>query len=71
MSKPFKGTISNDIQDSTQDWAPSVLYVVLDDVGFSALESYGEITEQTEQDSDRVRIRADARQRRTHERRSH
>ena len=52
MSKPFKGTINIDIQDSTPDWAPyaqpvppegapSVLYVVLDDVGFSALESYG------------------------------
>jgi arylsulfatase A-like enzyme len=52
MSKPFKGTINIDIEDSTPDWAPyaqpvppdgapSVLYVVLDDVGFSALESYG------------------------------
>jgi len=52
MSKPFKGTINIDIQDSTPDWAPyaqpvppegapSVLYVVLDDVGFSALEPYG------------------------------
>jgi arylsulfatase A-like enzyme len=52
MSKPFKGVINIDIQDSTPDWtpyaqpvppegAPSVLYVVLDDVGFSALEPYG------------------------------
>jgi arylsulfatase len=52
MSKPFKGTINIDIKDSTPDWtpyaqpmapegAPSVLYVVLDDVGFSALEPYG------------------------------
>jgi arylsulfatase A-like enzyme len=52
MSKPFKGTINIDIQDSTPDWgpyaqpvppegAPSVVYVVLDDVGFSALEPYG------------------------------
>ena len=52
MGKPFKGTINIDIQDSTPDWtpyaqplpaegAPSVLYVILDDVGFSALESYG------------------------------
>ena len=52
MAKPFKGTINIDIQDSTPDWepyqqplppegAPSVLYVILDDVGFSALESYG------------------------------
>jgi Sulfatase len=56
MSKPFKGTISIDIQDSTPDWAPysqpvapdgapSVLYVVLDDVGFSALEPYGGMIE--------------------------
>jgi arylsulfatase len=52
MSKPFKGTINIDIKDSTPDWtpyaqpkapegAPSVLYVILDDVGFSALEPYG------------------------------
>ena len=52
MSKPFKGSINIDIQDSTPDWgpyrqpvapdgAPSVLYVVLDDVGFSALEPFG------------------------------
>ncbi len=52
MGKPFKGTINIDIQDSTPDWtpyaqplpaegAPSVLYVILDDVGFSALESFG------------------------------
>ena len=51
-SKPFKGDINIDIQDSTPDWtpyaqplppqgAPSVLYVILDDVGFSALEPYG------------------------------
>jgi len=52
MAKPFNGVINIDIQDSTPDWtpfaqpvppdgAPSVMYVVLDDVGFSALESYG------------------------------
>jgi arylsulfatase A-like enzyme len=52
MSVPFKGTINIDIKDSTPDWAPysqpmapdgapSVLYVVLDDVGFSAMEPYG------------------------------
>jgi len=52
MSIPFKGVINIDIQDSTPDWAPfaqplppegapSVLYVILDDVGFSALEPYG------------------------------
>ncbi len=52
MSKPFKGKINTDIRDSVPDWspfepprapdgAPSVVYIVLDDVGFSALESYG------------------------------
>jgi arylsulfatase A-like enzyme len=52
MSVPFKGTVNIDIKDSTPDWepyrqpvapdgAPSVLYIVLDDVGFSAMEPYG------------------------------
>ncbi|HEY7045023.1 MAG TPA: arylsulfatase, partial [Nocardioidaceae bacterium] len=52
MSKPFKGVINIDIKDSTPDWtpyaqpvppagAPNVVYLVLDDVGFSALEPYG------------------------------
>ncbi|MEA2292539.1 MAG: hypothetical protein QOE86_178 [Solirubrobacteraceae bacterium] len=52
MSVPFKGIIDVDIRDSTPDWtpfeapkapdgAPSVVYVVLDDVGFSAMGSYG------------------------------
>jgi arylsulfatase len=52
VSKQFNGTINIDIKDSTPDWtpyaqpvppdgAPSVVYVVLDDVGFSALEPYG------------------------------
>ena len=52
MSKQFKGTINIDIKDSTPDWepyvqpiapdgAPNVLYVVLDDVGFSAMEPFG------------------------------
>jgi len=56
MSKPFKGTINIDIQDSTPDWepfaqplppdgAPNVVYVVLDDVGFSAMESFGGLIE--------------------------
>src|SRR3954452_15263606 len=56
MSKPFKGTIKTDIQDSTPDWtayeqplppdgAPNVLYVILDDVGFSAMESFGGLIE--------------------------
>ena len=56
MSAPFKGTINIDIKDSVPDWepyaqpvlpedAPNVLYVVLDDVGFSAMESFGGLIE--------------------------
>jgi arylsulfatase A-like enzyme len=52
MSEPFKGTINVDIRDSVPDWspfepprapggAPNVVYIVLDDVGFSALGCYG------------------------------
>jgi arylsulfatase len=52
MSKPFGGVVNVDIRDSTPDWAPfeppkapdgapSVVYIVLDDVGFSALGCYG------------------------------
>ena len=52
MAEPFKGTINVDIRDSVPDWtpfepprapdgAPNVLYIVLDDVGFSAMSSYG------------------------------
>ena len=56
MSKPFKGIVNIDIKDSVPDWepytqpvapegAPNVLYMVLDDVGFSALEPYGGLIE--------------------------
>ena len=52
MAKPFKGVINVDIRDSTPDWAPfeppkapdgapNVVYIVLDDVGFSAMSCYG------------------------------
>ena len=52
MSKPFRGVINVDIRDSEPDWtpfepprapdgAPSVVYIVLDDVGFSAIGCYG------------------------------
>ena len=52
MSKPFKGVVNVDIRDSTPDWAPfeppkapegapNVVYIVLDDVGFSAMDCYG------------------------------
>jgi hypothetical protein len=51
MSMPFQGVINVDIRDSKPDWAPfeppkapdgapSVVYIVLDDVGFSALGCY-------------------------------
>src|SRR3954449_12600812 len=56
MNIPFKGTINIDIKDSVPDWepyaqpvppedAPNVLYIVLDDVGFSAMESFGGLIE--------------------------
>ena len=52
MTASFSGTINVDIRDSVPDWspfqppkapdgAPSVVYIVLDDVGFSAMSSYG------------------------------
>ena len=51
-STEFRGTINVDIRDSEPDWTPfgaprapdgtpSVVYIVLDDVGFSALGCYG------------------------------
>ena len=47
MPVPFRGSISVDIRDSEPDWtpvepvkapdgAPNLIYIVLDDVGFSA-----------------------------------
>jgi arylsulfatase A-like enzyme len=52
VSEPFKGTINVDIRDSVPDWAPfepprapdgapNVVYIVLDDVGYSAMSCYG------------------------------
>jgi len=52
VSEQFKGTINVDIRDSVPDWtpfeppkapegSPNVIYVVLDDVGFSAMSCYG------------------------------
>ncbi|MGP0026456.1 MAG: hypothetical protein ACLPKE_24340 [Streptosporangiaceae bacterium] len=49
MAKPFRGTINVDVTQSVPDWGPytqpiapegtpSVLYMVLDDVGYSAME---------------------------------
>ena len=52
MSEPFRGVINIDIKQSTPDWAPytqpkapegapNLLYIVLDDVGFGAMEPFG------------------------------
>jgi arylsulfatase len=52
MSQPFRGVVNVDIRDSQSDWspfeppkaregAPNVVYIVLDDVGFSAMSTYG------------------------------
>lgn len=52
MTTPFRGTINVDERDSVPDWtpylqpvappgAPNVVYIVLDDVGFSAMEPWG------------------------------
>jgi arylsulfatase A-like enzyme len=52
MSVPFQGRVNVDIRDSVEDWnpfvppkapagAPNVVYIVLDDVGFSAMQCYG------------------------------
>jgi arylsulfatase A-like enzyme len=52
VPQPFGGVVNVDIRDSVPDWtpfeppkapdgAPNVLYIVLDDVGFSAMSCYG------------------------------
>ena len=52
MAKVFSGVVNVDIRDSVPDWspfeppkapegAPNVVYIVLDDVGFSAMGCYG------------------------------
>src|SRR5262245_51691782 len=56
VSNRFNGTIAVDTRDSTPDWAPyvqpvapegapNVLYIVLDDVGYSAMEPWGGLIE--------------------------
>jgi arylsulfatase A-like enzyme len=56
MAKPFRGVINIDITQSVPDWepyvqpialegTPSVLFIVLDDVGFSAMEPFGGLIE--------------------------
>ena len=52
MAMKFEGTVNVDIRDSVPDWtpfeppkapegSPNVVYIVLDDVGFSAMNCYG------------------------------
>jgi len=56
MALKFKGVVNMDVRDSVPDWepyrqpqapegAPNVLYIVLDDVGFSAMEPWGGLIE--------------------------
>jgi hypothetical protein len=56
MAKALKGVINLDITKSTPDWgpyaqpvaeegAPNILYIVLDDVGLSAMEPFGGLIE--------------------------
>ena len=68
MPERFNGTINVDIRDSMPDWspfeppkapdgAPNVLYIVLDDVGFSALELLRRADRDAEHRPDRRRGR--------------
>ena len=56
MTKPFRGVINTDIRSSVPDWepymqpeapqgSPNILYIVLDDVGYSAMEPWGGLIE--------------------------
>ena len=56
MAKPFRGVINVDVTKSVPDWepctqpiapegTPSVLCIVLDDVGYSAMGAYGGLIE--------------------------
>ena len=56
MSRLFQGVVNIDIRDSVPDWspylqpvapegAPNVVYIVLDDTGFSAMEPWGGLIE--------------------------
>ena len=65
MAKPFGGTINVDVRDSEADWgpfeppkapdgAPNVVYIVLDDVGFSAMGSLWRADRDAEHRSDRL-----------------
>jgi arylsulfatase len=54
LTRPFQGVISLDDRDSVPDWepylaapagAPNVVYIVLDDTGYSAMEPWGGLIE--------------------------
>ena len=69
MGEPFKGVINVDIRDSMPDWAPfeppkapdgapNVVYIVLDDVGFSAMSLLRRPDPDAQHRQDRGRRRA-------------
>ena len=69
MTEPFKGVINVDIRDSRPDWAPfeppkapdgapNVVYIVLDDVGFSAMSLLRRPDPDAQHRQDRGRRRA-------------
>ncbi|MBV8551350.1 MAG: arylsulfatase [Acidobacteriaceae bacterium] len=56
MSKPFKGVLNLDVRDSTPDWepylppsapagSPNVLFLVIDDTGIAAWDTFGGMIE--------------------------
>jgi arylsulfatase len=56
MGKPFRGVVNVDVTQSVPDWAPytqpippegspNVVYIVLDDVGYSAMSPFGGLIE--------------------------
>ena len=56
MAKPFKGVINLDVRESTPDWepyappvaaegSPNVLYIILDDTGIAAWDTFGGLIE--------------------------
>jgi arylsulfatase A-like enzyme len=56
VARPFKSVVNVDIREAVPDWEPytqaiapeeasNVVYIVLDDVGFSAMEPFGGLIE--------------------------
>jgi hypothetical protein len=68
MAKPFRGAINVDVTQSVPDWgpytqpiapegAPSVLYIVLADVGYSAAAGFPSPNGHTEQSAESAEAR--------------